>query len=235
MATILITGAAQRIGLDVAKHFLGKGYQLIVTYRTKHASVAELEQLGAICLLCDFEQPDAVDVLVEQVKSYTSELCAIIHNASSWDCESKNPDFNGLFDSMMNIHAKVPYLLNLALTPLLQNTSEEHSDIIHITDYVVEKGSPKHIAYAASKAALDNLTRSFAAKLAPKVKVNSIAPSLIIFNDHDDDAYRAKTLKKSIMALEPGTAEVINGIEMILNSNYMTGRTLQLDGGRHLN
>ena len=93
MATILITGAAQRIGLDIAKHFLGKGYQLIVTYRTKHASVAELEQLGAICLSCDFEQPDAVDVLVEQVKSFTSELSAIIHNASSWDCESKNPDF----------------------------------------------------------------------------------------------------------------------------------------------
>jgi dihydromonapterin reductase/dihydrofolate reductase len=64
--------------------------------------------------------------------------------------------------------------------------------------------------------------------------VNSIAPSLIIFNDHDSDEYRAKTLKKSIMALEPGTAEIVNGIEMILASNYMTGRTLALDGGRHL-
>ncbi|MCF6458350.1 dihydromonapterin reductase [Pseudoalteromonas sp. MMG024] len=234
MATILITGAAQRIGLDLAKHFLNKGDKLIITYRTKHASVNELLELGAICLACDFEQSDAVEKLVEQVKSHTNELSAIIHNASSWDCESKNPDFNSLFDNMMNIHAKVPYLLNLALMPLLQNSSDEHSNIIHITDYVVEKGSPKHIAYAASKAALDNLTRSFSAKLAPKVKVNSIAPSLIIFNDHDDDAYRAKTLKKSIMALEPGTAEVINGIEMILNSNYMTGRTLQLDGGRHL-
>ena len=234
MATILITGAAQRIGLDLAKHFLNKGDKLIITYRTKHASVDELLELGAICLACDFEQSDAVEKLVEQVKSHTNELSAIIHNASSWDCESKNPDFNSLFDNMMNIHAKVPYLLNLALMPLLLNSSDEHSDIIHITDYVVEKGSPKHIAYAASKAALDNLTRSFSAKLAPKVKVNSIAPSLIIFNDHDDDAYRAKTLKKSIMALEPGTAEVINGIEMILNSNYMTGRTLQLDGGRHL-
>lgn len=234
MATILITGAAQRIGLDIAKHFISKGYQLIVTYRSKHDSVTELTQLGAVCLHCDFEQADAVDSLVDRVKAHTSELRAIIHNASSWDCESKNPDFNGLFDSMMNIHAKVPYLLNLALTPLLQNSNEAHSDIIHLTDYVVEKGSPKHIAYAASKAALDNLTRSFAAKLAPKVKVNSIAPSLIIFNEHDDDVYRAKTLKKSIMALEPGTAEVINGIEMILNSNYMTGRTLPLDGGRHL-
>ena len=52
------------------------------------------------------------------------------------------------------------------------------SDIIHITDYVVERGSDKHIAYAASKAALDNMTRSFARKLAPEIKVNAIAPSL---------------------------------------------------------
>jgi dihydromonapterin reductase/dihydrofolate reductase len=78
------------------------------------------------------------------------------------------------------------------------------------------------------------MTRSFSAKYAPKIKVNSIAPSLIIFNEHDSDEYRAKTLKKSILALEPGTAEVINGVDMILASNYMTGRTLALDGGRHL-
>ena len=55
-------------------------------------------------------------------------------------------------------------------------TGHAASDIIHFTDYVVERGSDKHIAYAASKAALDNMTRSFARKLAPEVKVNSIAP-----------------------------------------------------------
>ena len=234
MATILITGAAQRIGLDLTKYLLNKGYKLIISYRTKHAAVSELESLGVICVQCDFSQPNAVPEFVAQIKEQTSELRAVIHNASSWDCEGQNSDFANLFDDMMNIHAKVPYLLNLALAPLLTNSASDHSDIIHITDYVVEKGSPKHIAYAASKAALDNLTRSFSAKLAPKVKVNSVAPSLIIFNQDDDAEYREKTLKKSIMALEPGTKEVINGIDMILNSCYMTGRTLQLDGGRHL-
>ena len=135
---------------------------------------------------------------------------------------------------MMHIHAKVPYLLNLALTPLLQNAAEPHSDIIHMTDYVVEKGSPNHIAYAASKAALDNMTRSFAARLAPKVKVNAIAPALMMFNHHDDASYRAKALQKSVMSVEPGTREVISGVKMILASRYITGRSLPLDGGRHL-
>lgn len=234
MSPILITGAGQRIGLALAEYYIQRKVPLIITYRTRHAVISKLEQCGVPCIQADFSEPDAVNIVVEKVRQITPSLSAIIHNASSWDCEKNNPYLDQLFDNMMNIHAKVPYLLNAALAPLLMQHEKKHSDIIHITDYVVEKGSPKHIAYAASKAALDNMTRSFAAKYAPKIKVNSIAPSLIMFNDHDDDAYREKTLKKSIMGIEPGSQEVVDAVDFILNSHYMTGRTLQLDGGRHL-
>ncbi|MDK1290381.1 dihydromonapterin reductase [Pseudoalteromonas umbrosa] len=232
-APILITGGAQRIGLALAKHFISADLPLIVTYRTRHKSVDELEASGATCIQVDFNEPDAIAQLVEKIKEQTSALRAVIHNASSWDCEKLNPDHDALFDNMMRIHAKVPYLLNMALAPLLQ-ASNEVSDIVHITDYVAEKGSPKHVAYAASKAALDNLSRSFAAKYAPNIKVNSVSPSLIIFNEHDDEAYKTKTLQKSLMGIEPGCQEVIASIELLLNSNYITGRTLAVDGGRHL-
>ena len=234
-APILITGGAQRIGLALVNHFIEQNQPVIITYRTRHEVVSRLEKQGVICLQVDFDEPQAVTQCIAQVRQHTNRLRAIIHNASSWDCEAKNPDHDVLFDNMMRIHAKVPYLLNQGLSELLlKPNSAEVTDIIHITDYVVEKGSQRHIAYAASKAALDNLTRSFSAKFAPKIKVNSIAPSLIIFNPDDSDAYREKTLKKSIMGVEPGTDEVINSVAMILNSCYMTGRTLQIDGGRHL-
>ncbi|ESP93576.1 MULTISPECIES: dihydromonapterin reductase [Pseudoalteromonas] len=232
-APILITGGAQRIGLALARHFIAANVPLIVTYRTRHDSVDELAEQGVKCIQVDFNEPNAIDTLVRQVSDYTPALRAIVHNASSWDCEKLNPNHDALFDNMMRIHAKVPYLLNMALAPLLQ-ASQDVSDIIHITDYVAEKGSPKHIAYAASKAALDNLSRSFAAKYAPDIKVNSVSPSLIIFNEQDDEAYKAKTLKKSLMGIEPGCKEVIASIELLLNSNYITGRTLAVDGGRHL-
>jgi dihydromonapterin reductase/dihydrofolate reductase len=68
--------------------------------------------------------------------------------------------------SMLQIHVNAPYLLNHALQDLLRGHGHAAGDI-HFTDYVVERGSDKHIAYAASKAALDNMTRSFARKLAP--------------------------------------------------------------------
>ncbi len=92
--------------------------------------------------------------------------------------------------AMLQIHVYTPHLLNLLLEPCLLGHGQGSANIIHLTDYVVEKGSDKHIAYAASKAALDNMTRSFACKLAPEVKVNAIVPALIIFNPDDDEAYR---------------------------------------------
>lgn len=234
---ILITGAGQRIGLALAQHFIAQGQAVIITYRTRHKVVDLLEQQGAICLYTDFSSDEGINTFITLLKAQTDSLSAIIHNASSWDCEANNPQFEQLFDNMMRIHAKTPYLVNLRCADLLLNYQASHAkpaDIIHLTDYVVETGSPKHLAYAASKAALDNLTKSFSAKYAPNIKVNSVAPSLIIFNQHDDEQYRAKTLKKSLMGIEPGCQEIINSIDLLLNSHYITGRALPVDGGRHL-
>ncbi len=231
---ILITGAGQRIGLDLTRNLLSQGHKLIISYRTRHQSIDELEQLGVTCLKADFTTDESINIFIEQIKKQTNSLRAIIHNASSWDCEKNHPDPATLFDNMMRIHSKVPYLINLACHPLLQLNSSGIADIIHLTDYVVEKGSPKHIAYAASKAALDNMTKSFSRLMAPKIKVNAIAPSLIIFNKNDNEAYKSKTLEKSIMGIEPGSKEIINTLDMLLGSSYITGRTIQVDGGRHL-
>ena len=157
----------------------------------------------------------------------------MIHNASDWAQEKDNSNKHSLIERMMMIHAIAPYRINLALEKALCDC-ELQSDIIHMTDYVQETGSEKHMAYAASKAALHNLTLSFAKKLAPKVKVNSIAPALLMFNEDDDDAYKQKAIKKSLLELVPGAQEAVKAMNYLLDSDYMTGQTLHLNGGRHL-
>ncbi|WP_024609966.1 dihydromonapterin reductase [Pseudoalteromonas sp. TB64] len=223
--------------LALAQHYIALGQAIIITYRTRHKAVDLLEQQGAVCVYADFSTDEGISNFINTLNTHTTSLRAIVHNASSWDCEGNNPNYVQLFDNMMRIHAKTPYLINLMCADLLLNyqaSLKKPADIIHLTDYVVETGSPKHVAYAASKAALENLTKSFSAKYAPNIKVNSVAPSLIIFNEHDDDQYRTKTLKKSLMGIEPGCQEIINSIDLLLQSQYITGRSLPVDGGRHL-
>ncbi|MFA0569077.1 dihydromonapterin reductase [Vibrio gallaecicus] len=234
--TILITGAGKRLGFALAQQLLADGYKVVGTYRSDYPQLQLLRDDGADLQQVDFYQQSGVEGFLHYVVQEYKTLRAIIHNASDWKPENKkNPSENAaqFMNQMMTVHATVPYLFNLTLKDQLMS-GDKTSDIIHISDYVAEKGSKKHIAYAASKAALNNLTLSFSAMLAPKVKVNTISPAMIKFNEHDDEAYKAKALQKALIPTEAGFEEIIDGIKFVLASHYMTGRTLHLDGGRHL-
>ncbi|CAI2049468.1 MULTISPECIES: dihydromonapterin reductase [Serratia] len=233
-APVLITGGARRIGLALAKSFLQRGVPVIIAYRSEYPALAELQDLGAICLQGDFSAHEGIYRFADQVKQVAPKLRAVIHNASAWLAESTETPPEQVMASMLQIHVYTPYLLNQLLEPCLLGQGQAGADIIHLTDYVVEKGSDKHIAYAASKAALDNMTRSFARKLAPDVKVNAIAPALIMFNTGDDEAYRQQALTKSLMQIAPGESEVVNLVDYLMGSRYVTGRTHGVDGGRPL-
>ncbi|HEI8864945.1 dihydromonapterin reductase [Serratia sp. AKBS12] len=233
-APVLITGGARRIGLALAKSFLQRDVPVIIAYRSDYPALAELKALGAICIQGDFSSHDGIYQFADRVKQTTAKLRAVIHNASAWLAESPQTPPEQTMAAMLQIHVYTPYLLNQLLESCLRGQGQAGADIIHLTDYVVEKGSDKHIAYAASKAALDNMTRSFARKLAPEVKVNAIAPSLIIFNPGDDHAYRQQALEKSLMKVAPGEGEVVELVNYLLASRYVTGRTHGVDGGRPL-
>ena len=234
--TILITGVGKRLGFALAQQFLLDGYRVIGTYRSDYPQLQQLRDNGADLQQVDFYQQSSLEDFLHYVGQEYKTLRAVIHNASDWKPENKSaPSENAsqIIHQMMTIHASVPYLINLALKEQLMS-GDGTSDIIHISDYVAEKGSKKHIAYAASKAALNNLTLSFSAMLAPKVKVNTVSPAMLKFNEQDDEAYKAKALQKALIPREAGFEEVIEGIKFVLASHYMTGRTLHLDGGRHL-
>ncbi|WP_417660379.1 dihydromonapterin reductase [Pseudomonas sp.] len=231
LAPILITGASQRIGLHCAQRLLDEGQPVIVTYRTERKSIDHLRAQGALAILADFSSEAGILEFIDALKSQVQSLRAIIHNASSWLAEQPSHEAE-TFQQMANVHMLAPYLINLHCAALLEQSS--CADIIHITDDVARKGSAKHIAYCASKAGLESLSLSFAAKYAPQIKVNSIAPALIMFNAGDDPAYRSKALNKSALGIEPGPDVIYQAIRYLLDSPYTTGTTLTVNGGRHL-
>jgi dihydromonapterin reductase/dihydrofolate reductase len=230
-APILITGTSQRIGLYCAERLMDDGFSLIVTYRTERDSIQRLRQRGVTALKADFSTEAGILALIEQLKSQTDCLRAIVHNASDWMNESTGEEGKA-FTQLFNVHMLAPYLINLHCQPLLERSSP--ADIVHISDDVVRKGSANRPAYCATKAGLDSLTLSFAARYAPHIKVNGIAPALIMFNADDDDTYREKALSKSVMGIEPGPQVIYQSLRYLLDNPYVTGTTLTVNGGRHL-
>ncbi|WP_137818065.1 dihydromonapterin reductase [Pseudomonas sp. 2FG] len=230
-APILITGASQRIGQHCAERLLDDGHAVIISYRTERESVAHLRARGALTLPADFSTEAGILAFIATLKSHTQRLRAIVHNASQWLTETPGNEA-AAFQQMFSVHMLAPYLINLQCAELLERSSP--ADIVHIGDDVARRGSANRPAYCASKAGLDSLTLSFAAKFAPRIKVNGIAPALILFNEHDDAAYRAKTLGKSALGIEPGPEVIYQSLRYLLDNPYVTGTTLTVNGGRHL-
>ncbi len=230
-APILITGASQRVGLHCAERLLEDGFPVIVTYRRERDSIDRLRALGAEALQADFSEESGIITFISVLKQRADGLRAIVHNASEWRPDTPGQEAEA-FRQLFQVHMLAPYLINLHCAELLRHGGP--ADIVHIGDDVTRKGSKKHIAYAASKAGLDNLTLSFAASLAPTIKVNGIAPALIQFNPDDDAEYRRKALAKSALGIEPGAEVIYQSLRYLLDNPYVTGTTLTANGGRHL-
>lgn len=248
---ILITGVGQRLGLRLAERFLAEGQPVIGTYRTRRPAVDRLEQLGAVCLPTDLGETQDILALIDAVRCRTDRLRAIIHNASDWAADAEGVAGARVFQQLFQVHMQAPYLINLGCRSLLEAAASERidsatpnpeddrgqlpppgADIVHLTDHVATRGSARHAAYAASKAGLENLTRSFAALFAPHIKVNAIAPALLAFNKGDDDAYRKRARSKSVLGRVPGFDAGYDTVRFLLDSPYITGAVIPLDGGR---
>ena len=236
-APILITGGGRRLGRHAAETFADGGQPVIITYRTDRPELDSLRAKGIVTLQADFSDQTGILDFIERLKAETSSLRAVIHNASDWLPDQKGVDNASLmqsaegFQHLFSVHMLAPFLINQACESLLL-AHHGSRDIIHLTDAVVRKGSKKHGAYVATKAGLESLTQSFAARFAPDIKVNAIAPALIMFQPGDDAEYREKALKKSALQIEPGAEVITQTIRYVLENAYLTGVILPVEGGR---
>ncbi|MCQ2995310.1 dihydromonapterin reductase [Pseudomonas syringae] len=223
-APILITGASQRVGLELAIELAKAGHFVVNASR----SIAHTpEHPNIVSFQTDLLLAEDRMALVGYLKANYTGLRAVIHNASLWLDDGVDN-----LNTMFKLHMEAPYHLNHELAPLL--VMSEKSDIIHICDETSSRGSKSHIAYAATKAALQNMVLSFAEKLAPDIRVNAVLPGLLILKENSDEAYRSQTLKKALLEFEPGSRPLIDAVFYLLNTQYSTGSSVVVNGGRHL-
>jgi dihydromonapterin reductase/dihydrofolate reductase len=221
---IVVTGASKRVGLQLAITLAEAGHTVICVSRSKnldplHPNIVQFQ--------ADLQLERDRDALIAYLKSNFDCLRALIHNASLWlDDGLEN------LNTMFKLHVEAPYHLNLELSEQLQRLSK--SDIIHICDETSSRGSKSHIGYAATKSALQNMVLSFAEKFAPRIRVNAILPGLLILKENSTPEYRNRTLKKALLEFEPGAQPLIDAVMFLLNTNYSTGSSVVINGGRHI-
>ena len=229
---ILITGGATRLGLALAKYYVEIDHSVVITYRSERTELSELKDLGVHCIAADFSTDSGIYRAASELQNQYPRLQSIVHNASSWfNDPGGDQDLENLA-LMMRIHVGASMVLSEALKDAL--LTADNPSIVNISDHVANRGSDKHMAYAASKSAMLNLTKSQAKKYAPVIRVNALCPALLEFRDEDDGNYRERATAKSALKTVPGFDVAIDAITYLQRNRYTTGTVLPLDGGRPL-
>ncbi|WP_233188808.1 dihydromonapterin reductase [Hydrogenovibrio sp. SC-1] len=225
---ILITGAGQRIGLYLAEQFLEQGQPVVFTYRQYRPSVDVLKSKGALGFQVDFNDTDSLDAFLKALPRQVQSLRAVIHNASIWVTDSQIAEVPTLLEDLLRVHVSAPYQINMACYPLLCASQAQSSDVIALSDARVSTGHSEYSGYLASKSALETMTKSLAKAWAPKVKLNVLAPGLVIFNDRDTEIQRAARLAESAIPQQIGLEGIWQSVQYLLNSQTSTATRLEL-------
>jgi len=237
----LITGSARRIGAFVAQYLHERGYDILLHYRSSGESAKALrDQFNAvrphscIALHADLSDPASWEQLAEQVRSWKHRLDLLVNNASSYyPTEFGNTtleQWNDLFSS----NAMSPFFLTQQLLPLLQ---ESEGNVVNIVDINADRPLPDFAPYCMAKAALKAMTLSLARALAPKVRVNGVAPGHILDPSYGElnEAEQQALLARTPMQRNGSPEDIAKAIYFLAeNAPFVTGQILAVDGGQSL-
>jgi pteridine reductase len=228
----LVTGAAHRLGKVFALTLARRGFDIVLHY---HKSLdeaiqtkAEIESVGKNATLAqaDLTQASEIQALVSSLPS----LNMLVNSAAFMP--SGNVDLLSIenWDTSLDLNLRAPFLL-------AQQASEKMTDhglIVNITDVGAQKTWSRYPSYTVSKAALDSLTKILARALAPKIRVNAIAPGFVLQSDIVSAEEWDRLIKRVPLKRPARPEEIASALEFLLQNEYITGQTIVVDGGYSL-
>jgi pteridine reductase len=236
--TVLITGAARRIGAAIAEKLHAAGANVAIHFRGSAADAEKLSTLlngagsdSARCFRADLLSPGASGKLVESVLEWRGRLDVLVNNASSFYPTPVGSITEAQWEDLVGINLKVPLFLSQAATPQLRETG---GTIVNIIDIHSQRPLRNHPVYGSAKAGLAMLTRSLAKDLAPDIRVNGISPGAILWPEDGINEETKATILRQIPLARPGApTDIASGVlYLVRDAHYVTGQILAIDGGR---
>jgi pteridine reductase len=232
----LVTGAAKRLGRAIAIHLAREGADVIVHYQRSATEaqevVREITKLNrrAISLSADLAKKSDIDKLFAAAKEEFGRLDILVNNASNFLHADFASITEEIWDAALDVNLKAPFFCSQAAAPLIKKTN---GVIINLSDVAGFLGWTSYIPHSVSKAGVSMLTRVLAKALAPEIRVNAIAPGTITMPG-DPPELAADFIKRAPLQRTGTTDDVTAAISFIINSPFITGEVLLLDGGRTL-
>lgn len=232
----LVTGSAHRLGKAFALTLARMGYAIALHHRgsvTEAEKTAdEIRTLGVDCLpiRADLTVPEKVDFLFSLVDEFHVPLKVVVNSAAVMPVGSPLELELHNWDSAIDLNLRAPFLI-------AQQAAKRMDDgglIVNISDTGAQKAWSRYPSYTVSKAGLESLTKMLARALAPSIRVNAIAPGLVLPSSVVTPEQWQKLVEKLPLKRVATLEEITTTLEFLIKNEYITGQTIVVDGGYSL-
>lgn len=240
--SILITGAAKRVGAAIARRLHQAGANLTLHYnaseREAHALQSELNLRRAQSVMlvqADLLETAGLAEIVRTCVERFGSLDALVNNASAFYPTPVGTISPANWDELVGANLKAPLFLSQAAAPNLRKSA---GCIVNITDIHAERPLKNYPVYSIAKAGLAALTNSLARELAPEVRVNAVAPGPIAWPEDGsfDEVTRQRVISHTLLKRMGEPDDVARAVYyLIAEAPYVTGQIIAVDGGRSVN
>lgn len=240
---ILVTGGAKRVGAAICRRLHALGASLAIHYRNSAAEARALQdELNALrpdstaMFQADLLDPDAAPRLVRAVVGRFGRLDALVNNASSFYATPLAQIDERQWHDLLGTNLKAPLFLAQAAADELRR---RHGAIVNIVDIHAERPMQGHLLYSVAKSGLVALTKGLAQEMAPQVRVNAVAPGVIVWPEGEEwqeEERRRKIVAHTLLKREGEPDDIARTVQfLIADAPYLTGQVIAVDGGRSIN
>ncbi len=232
---VLITGAGARLGKALALRFAREGCDVALHYNTSDTGAREaagaIREMGrqAVLLQADLGDPEACKTLVERAIDALPHLDGLINSASVFERDTLATMEAAFFSHHRRINAEAPLFLGQTFWRKIAGDGW----ILNLIDAKVRQITPEFFSYTLSKLALEDVTRMLAMACAPKVRVNAIAPGLVLRSGAQSDADFERVHDLNPLKYGPRAEDICDMAVTLANARATSGQIVTVDGGRH--
>ena len=235
---LLITGAATRVGKDIALHFAERGWNIALHYFRSSSKAKKLKKIieqkwvKVALIKADLKNSKQTEKIITIARKKLGTIDCLVNNAALFGKDDISNFTTKSWNDHLNINLLAPAILTKQFAK--QAPKKTVSNIINIIDQRIFNLTPFFMSYTISKSGLQTLTKTMAMRLGPNIKVNAIAPGPTIKSKRQTNKHFRNQVKSTLLKKSVRLEDICDTVEFLINNNSVTGQIIAVDSGQNL-